>query len=73
MGGPETTEEIEAEAEYDAKDKTDAVAADGIKTEPPVVEDETADHALYKVVTEAHLADALKVRNGFLHTARSVV
>ena len=72
MGGPETTEEIEAEAEYDAEDKTDAVAADGIESEPPVIEDETAKDALQEVVGKAHLADALKVGDGFPHVRRIV-
>ena len=66
---PEAAEIVEADAEQDAKHKTHGVTAYSIETEPPVVEDETSDDALEKVVGQAHLAYALKVRDGFLHAS----
>lgn len=72
MRSPETAEEIQADAEQYAKYETYAVAADGIESEPPVIEDETAKDALQEVVGKAHLADALKVGDGFPHVRRIV-
>ena len=64
---PEAAEEIEADAEQDAKCETHGMTTDGIEPQSPVIEDETTDEALEQVVGQTHLADALKVRNGFLH------
>ena len=44
------------------------MVADRIKTKSPIVEEETADDALQDIVGKAHLAYALKTRNGFTHT-----
>ena len=65
---PESAEIVEADAEHDAENKTYAVAADRVETKSPVVEKEAAYDALQQVVGKAHLAYALKTRNGFTHT-----
>ena len=66
---PESAEIVEADAEQYAEHETHGVTAYGIETETPVVEDETTDDALEKVVGQAHLAYALKVRDGLLHAS----
>ena len=51
-----------------ALDETHPMVADSIESKSPVVEEETADDALQDIVGKAHLAYALKTRNGFTHT-----
>ena len=44
------------------------MVANRINTKSPIIEEETADDALQEIVGKTHLANALKMRDGFTHT-----
>lgn len=65
---PPSAEEIEGDAEDNAKEDAVAVAAGMIECEAPVIEKEASDDGLQKIVSEAHLANIGQLMDdGFAH------
>lgn len=73
MFRPPTAEEIEGDAEGNAEEETVAVAAGVVECEAPVVEEETTDDGLQKIIGKAHLANIRQLMDDGLAHLRAII
>ena len=69
---PKAAERILQQDEYNAQNEAHGMAADGVKPQAPVVEDEAADDGLPDIVAQAHLAVRQKPRKQAARTGAVV-